>query len=1144
VLICPNCGEENPQRARFCWNCGTPLIRPEGVEERKVVTVLFADLVGFTARSDRADPEDVKATLRPYHVLLKQEIERTGGTLDKFIGDGVMGVFGAPAAHEDDAERAVRSALRIQDAMEELNASTGIGLSARIGVATGEAVVAFGSGPLLGENVTGDVVNTASRVQSLAPAGGVVVDEPTYRATREVFDYEALGTATVKGKAEPLALWQPLAGKSRLGVGVSLLERPKTPFIGRAEELALIKAAFRRVVRESSVQLVTVTGEPGVGKSRLVEEFRSYLDDLPGVTARWRQGRCLPYGEGITFWALAEIVKAVAGVLEGETPTEAEAKLTQVVERLIDEGPEQEWIRARLAPLAGIGDIASTTDRVELFTAWRRFLEAVGTPYPLVLVFEDLHWADAPMLEFIDHLVEWSTGVSLFVLCAARPELYDRRPEWGGGRRNSTTTALYPLSEREMGMLVAALLDRALLPAETQAALLERSTGNPLYAEEFVRMLTDQGILQREGPAVGLLPGVDILVPDTVQGLVAARLDAVSPSQKGLLHDAAVMGKVFWADALASMGGLDEESVARELHDLAKKELVRPSRTSSVSGQREYSFWHVLIRDVAYGQIPRAKRGAKHRAAAEWIEHVTGDRVADVAEVLAHHYVEALDLSHTTDQSEEEHRELEAASARYLAMAGDRAVRLDLAKAEVYYRRALEHLSADDPERPNLLTSAARAAMMAGRFPDAEALCTEALEGYRSLGDAVGEGTAMAQLGTIVNKMGDASRSISVLDEALAILEKQAPGRGLAGAYARAAGVHLLTGDFPGCLSWAGKGLALAEKLGLDDEAVRARQSRGAARCELGDPGGLEDLREALRQGLDLGLGEETALCYGNLANQLWTTEGPRPALEVWRSCEEFSRVRGFESMRMIAKAGILEVQSDLGGWDEVLAVADEMDAWDRSRGGTEMGALALVYRTLALLRRGDVDRAAEHEHALLAAGNIERVEFLAPTLVVASLLQEHLGKPAAAVELMVRFRSATEGHWGYRANYLPDAVRVCLAEGETALAESLLADADRVTSTRGRYSLLTARALLAESNGDVHAALDFFDQAGLRWKEYGFRLELGNALLGAARCRLALGEDVAALPDEARQIFAELGAHPLAAEAERWQSQTSAMQA
>jgi class 3 adenylate cyclase/tetratricopeptide (TPR) repeat protein len=1144
VLICPNCGEENPERARFCWSCGTPLVRPEGVEERKVVTVLFADLVGFTARSDRADPEDVKATLRPYHALLKQEIERTGGTLDKFIGDGVMGVFGAPAAHEDDPDRAVRSALRIQGAMEELNASTGIGLSARIGVATGEAVVAFGSGPLLGENVTGDVVNTASRVQSVAPAGGVVVDESTYRATREIFDYEALGPTTVKGKAEPLSIWRPVAGKSRLGVGVSLLERPKTPFIDRVEELALIKAAFRRVGRESSVQLVTVTGEPGVGKSRLIEEFRSYLDDLPGITARWRQGRCLPYGEGITFWALAEIVKAVAGILEGDSPADAEAKLTQVVERLIDEGPERDWVRARLSPLTGLGDVATTADRIELFTAWRRFLEAVAVPYPLVLVFEDLHWADAPMLEFIDHLVEWSTGLPLLVLCAARPDLYDRHSTWGGGRRNSTTIALYPLSEREMGMLISALLDRTVLPAETQAALLDRSTGNPLYAEEFVRMLTDQGILHREGAAVGLAPGVDITVPDTVQGLVAARLDAVPPAQKGLLHDAAVIGKVFWAGALASMGGLDQESAERELHELAKKELVRPARTSSVSGQTEYSFWHVLIRDVAYGQIPRAKRGAKHRAAAEWIERVTGDRVADVAEVLAHHYVEGLELSRAAGESEAERSDLEAGAARYLAMAGDRAVRLDLAKAEVYYRRALELLPPEHTERPKVLASAARTAMMAGRFPDAARLCAEALKIYRSQGDAMGEGSAMAQLGTIVNKMGDVGRSLSILDEAVAILENEPPGRALADAYARAASVHLLTGDFAGCLAWSEKGLVLAEKLGLEGEAVRARQSRGAARCELGDAGGLQDMRDALRQGEDLGLGEETALCYGNLAYQLWTTQGPRAALETWRSCEEFCRVRGFESMRMTAKAGILEVQSDLGGWDEVIEVADEIDAWDRSRGGTEIGALAVVYRTQVLLRRGDTRRAAEFEHALLEAGTIERVEFLAPALVVGALLEHQLGKGAAALDLIVRFGAATDGHWGYRAHYLPDAVRVCLAEGEPAFADSLRPDEERVMSTRGRYCLLTTQALVAEAKGNLRAARDRFEEAARRWEEYGFMLERGHALLGAARCRLELGEEAAPLLGEARQVFGALGARPLVSEADGWLSRSSAMQA
>jgi class 3 adenylate cyclase/tetratricopeptide (TPR) repeat protein len=1145
VLICPNCGEENPARARFCWNCGTPLKRPEGVEERKIVTVLFADLVGFTARSDRADPEDVKATLRPYHALLKQEIERTGGTLDKFIGDGVMGVFGAPATHEDDAERAIRSALRIQEAIDELNAATGIGLSARIGVATGEAVVAFGAGPQLGESVTGDVVNTASRVQSVAPAGGVVADESTYRATRELFDYEPLGQATVKGKAEPLSIWQPVAPKSRLGVGISLLERTRTPFIDRVEELALIKATFRRVAREGSVQLITVAGEPGVGKSRLIEEFRSYLDDLPDVSARWRQGRCLPYGEGITFWAFAEIVKSIAGILEGDPPAETERKLASTVERLVDEETERDWIRARLAPLTGIGDASASADRAESFAAWRRFLDAVADPYPLVLVFEDLHWADGPMLEFIDHLVDWPTGVPVLILCGARPELYDRHSRWGGGKRNSVTLPLYPLSDQEMSLLISALLDRTVLPADTQATLLERSTGNPLYAEEFIRMLTDQGILQREGATVGLVRDVDITVPETVQGMVAARLDGLPLSQKGLLHDASVIGKVFWSGALAAMGGIDQDQAERDLHELAKKELVRPSRTSSVAGQNEFSFWHVLIRDVAYGQIPRAKRGAKHRAAAEWIERVTGDRVADVAEVVAHHYVEALELTRSAGEQEPSERaELEAAAARYLAMAGDRAVRLDLAKAHGYYGRALELLPPNHRDRPSVLLSAARTGLMAGRFVDAERMASEALESYRTLGDRVGQGKALAQLATIVNKMGDVARPVSLLEEAVAILESEPPGPELAEAYARAANVHLLIGRYSQSLEWSEKALLLTEQLGLVSEAVRARQSRGAARCDLGDPGGLDDLREALRQALELGLGEETALCYGNLAYQLWGIKGPAAALDVWRECEEFSWVRGFESMRITAKAGILEVQSDLGGWDEVLQVASEIDEWDRARGGTEIGALALVYRTLALLRRGEIRRASEVEHGLVAAQKLERVEFLAPVLVVGALLRERLGDPQEALALIARFREVTEGHWGYRANHLPETVRVSIAQGNVELARTLLVDEEPVKTTRGRHSLLTARALLAEATGDVGHALSMYQEAARRWDEYGFALERGRSLLGAARCRLAQGEDGSSLLEVAREVFAALGARPLLAEVDAWLSQAEALQA
>ena len=474
MRVCPACGEENPDRARFCLACAEPLVdaAPAG-EERKVVSVLFVDLVGFTSRSDRADPEDVRATLRPYHERVKADIERFGGTVEKFIGDAVMAVFGAPVAHEDDAERAVRSGLRILDTIEELR-TDGLEIAVRAAVTTGEAVVALGARPERGEGiVTGDVVNTAARLQSAAPVGAVLVDEQTMRSTESAITFEPLEPVAAKGKAEPIPVWRATHARSRVGQPEAATD---TPFVGREHERTLLLETLLRAERESSVQLVTVVGEPGIGKSRLVTELRATLDDRPELIT-WRHGRCLPYGEGITFWALGEIVKAEAGILESDDQHIAASKLDETVAGLFGDESERAWFASRLAPLVGAGGDGAAVGREEAFTAWRRFLEAMAVRRPCVLVVEDLHWADGALLEFLEHLLDWSMPVPLFLLCTARPELFERQSSWGGGKRNATTISLAPLSTEEAGRLLQVLLGRTLLPAETQAVLLERAGG-------------------------------------------------------------------------------------------------------------------------------------------------------------------------------------------------------------------------------------------------------------------------------------------------------------------------------------------------------------------------------------------------------------------------------------------------------------------------------------------------------------------------------------------------------------------------------------------------------------------------------------------------------------------------------------------
>ncbi len=1132
MRVCPRCGEDNAERARFCSNCGAGLEEPVAAgEERKVVSVLFVDLVGFTAGSDRADPEDVRATLRPYHARVKQEIERFGGTVEKFVGDAVMAVFGAPLAHEDDAERAVRAGLRITDAIDELNQEHGLGLSIRAAVNTGEAVVALGARPELGEGiVTGDVVNVASRLQGVAPVGGVVVGELTYRATSDPIEYEELEPVAVKGKDEPVPVWRAVQARSRFGVDIE--PGTTTPLIGRDHELSLLEDLLRRAVREQSPQLVTLSGEPGVGKSRLTREFRTFIDDLPDLIY-WRQGRCLPYGEGITFWALGEIVKSHAGIHDNDTVEEASVKLAQAVSYVVEDRGEQEWIRARLAPLVGVGEETATAEREESFAAWRSFLEAIAATDPFVLVFEDLHWADAPMLAFLEHLVDWATGVPMLVVCTARPELYERLPGWGGGKRNSTTIALSPLSEEETARLISFLLQQAVLPAETQRALLERAGGNPLFAEEFVRMLVDRGVLVRQGPVWDLSGVEEIAVPETVQALVAARLDTLTPERKALLQDAAVIGKVFWSGALAAMGKLDAREIREGLHELALKEMVRPVRRSSIQGEAEHAFWHLLIRDVAYGQIPRTIRMAKHRAAAEWIERTAGDRVGDVAELLVHHYEQALQLARATGDDGAAAGVAEPL-ARSLVMAAERARHLDATKAAAHYRRALQLLPARSLERARVLRQLAPLLFFGGgaSLDEALRLFEEAVELFRDLGDNVGAGAALVEMVKVLWESGGTPRARAALDQAVALLEREAPGPELAEAYLRVAARCLIgEGDPTAALEWCDRALPIIEGIGRADLRARWLDLRGMARVDLGDVGGLDDLREGLRRYLELGLGHETAVAYDNLAGYVRVIEGPLEALELNRTSIDFQLRRGLVGSAGWTKADLTWTLFDLGAWDELLRVADEV-LEKFSAEARQIRCVTTTKKAKVLAYRGRLAEAASLLGFLDEARAIRDPQVLGPALASAATIERMRGEFKATLRIMDELVDELGEFWGLPGLWGParaEVVRALVAAGDPKRAAAM-AEAIPTVFVRDRNARVSAQAIVREAKGSLGDGAELYGQAAVAWSEFGCPLERGFALLGAGRCRLGLSQprEAEASLREAREVFAGLGATPL----------------
>ncbi len=722
---CPSCGREAPEGARFCAFCGTAF-GPEQTEreERKVVSVVFVDLVGHTSRSDTADPEDVRALLAPYHARARTELERFGGKVEKFIGDAVMAVYGAPAAHEDDAERAVRGALAVRDAFVEE------GLDVRIAVNTGEALVLLSARPEAGEAmVAGDVVNTAARLQSAAPVNGVLVGDATRRATERVIEYRDAPPIEAKGKAALVGCAEALRPRARQGVDVAA--HGGAALVGRDTERRLLSDALDRAGRERSLQLVTLVGAPGMGKSRLVWELYRELDARVGIVATWRQGRALAYGGG-AFDVLADVVRAEVGALETDEPDAARSLLVDALAARTDDEGEQRWLLRALEPLVGSGQGLT---RDEAFGAWQHFFELLAEDRPLVLVLEDIHWADDGTLDFIEHLADWSTDSPLLVLSTARPELLDRRPAWGGGRLNSQTISLAPLDDTATAALLADVLGSPVVDADVQQTLLAQAGGNPLYAEEFARMIAEKGDTDD--------------VPQTVQGVIAARLDVLPPSEKALLQDASVLGKVFWRGGLEALGTAMSDDV---LASLTRRELLRRARMSTVAGETEFAFRHALVRDVAYGQIPRAARADKHLRAAEWISATAPTRT----DLVAHHYLEALEL---TEAAGGDSVPLWKPTCAALTAAGDRARSLGaLSDAYSLHSRALA-LAPDDPD---LTLRAAFAAADAEGSGIAEAQRARTL--YADAGDQLGvarAAVAVARSFWIAGNLVDAQEAIT-----------------------------------------------------------------------------------------------------------------------------------------------------------------------------------------------------------------------------------------------------------------------------------------------------------------------------------------------------------------------------------------------
>ena len=1032
--------------------------------ERKVVTVLFCDLVGFTQQAEELDPEDVEAILRPYHERVRGELERHGGTVEKFIGDAVMALFGAPVAHEDDPERAVRAALAIREfAVQDR-------LELRVGITTGEALVSLDASPSEGEGMaSGDVVNTAARLQSAAPVNDVLVDATTYRATRQAIEYAEAPPVEAKGKSRPVEVW--LAREARARFGVDVAHEARAELVGRDRELTVLRQAFARAMQERIPQLVTLVGVPGIGKSRLVYELSRIADADPELIT-WRQGRCLAYGDGVTLWALGEIVKAQAGVLEQDSPAEVAAKLRQSVEETLRGSGDEARVESHLLALVGLAEEAELGGdrRGEAFAAWRRYLESLAEQRPLVLVYEDLHWADDSLLDFVDELVDWVTDVPLLVVTTARPELLERRPGWGGGKLNSTTLALSPLSDEQTAKLLTHLLEKPLLAADAQQALIERAGGNPLYAEQFADLFLERGSSE------------ELPLPETLQGIIAARLDGLAPTEKELLQDAAVVGKVFWASAVRR-----DSDVVPTLHSLERKGFVRRQRRSSVEGESEFAFAHALVRDVAYGQIARVYRAAKHRRMAEWIESL--GRPEDHAEMVAHHWRSALDLTEAAGSADPI---LTTRARLALRDAGDRAFSLHAYTAAAsQYEDALALSSSDDPERPELLFRRARALYRAFDESRREQALETARDALLDVGaiDLVAEAEAL--LAHVAWERGQGELTQKRLARALELAGASVTPSA-ARVLATSSRMHVIAGEYESGLREGEAALAIAEALELDELRAHALTTVGMAKSYSDDPSGVDDMERALALALEIDSPVASPI-VNNLAVQATIDGDLARADELYAEAARIAERFGDSGSIVFVWANRIWADFMRGRWDAALAGAEEFIARCESGRSHTNEASVRQIRGSMRIARGDADGAVEdHLRALELAREKGDADHLVAALATCA------GIAAERADLEQARAHANELIPIVRAHGAHGAIMAfAWVADRLGVAEELRAAVDVSPGPRApRWREPIRRSLV----GDLRGAADLLAQMGSATWEAEYRLRAGERLLEEGR--------------------------------------------
>ncbi|TCB97899.1 adenylyl cyclase [Micromonospora zingiberis] len=843
--VCPHCLRPLAPDVAFCTSCGAPRAGSDRApaipqEDRRRVSVLFVDLIDFTPYVERADPELVRGMQTGFFSAARRVVGQYGGVVEKYIGDAVMALFGAPVATETDALRCVRAGLELQRVLTRFTPTGTDGLRFRVGVATGEALVDVAAARDGGQAiVAGDVVNTASRLQSVAPPGGVLVDGATHALTRDTIRYSDQPPVTLRGRSAPTEVWLALAAVRQQPAD---REPDATPLIDREHELGMLVNALHRSLRDRRPQVVTVFGRAGIGKSRLVRELHRHTARLVDEPLTWRIGRCPPFGENVTFAALADIVKAEAGILDTDPAGTAAQRLAAAVGELVGPG-ERDRVADALRPLVGLPGTPLPAEEAE--SAWRRFLLALAARRPTVLAFEDLHWADDAMLRFVELLGAAARDVPLLLLCTARPELVDRDPSWAGTITGSVTITLPPLRDTGIAALYAHMFGQAAFSADLLTPLIEVAGGNPLYAHEYVRMLIEQGALRQSGRGWSLDKHLDLPMPESVHAVIANRVDLLDPKDRAVLLAAAVVGVQFWPGAVAAAVGQPVEAVERALRRLEQRDFVHEQGASTMAGQPEYRFRHVLVRDVCYQRLPRTERVARHDRTADWLDTLSQSRDTDLAEVLAHHRWAAHEIARslgmdTTRYAGPARAALHRAARRAYALHG-----LDAAAGHA--GRALGLADDSDPVgrlQLELLSTEisfyrdGNAFLSGGGSEQVQALAERLL----AYGDEACAARAWTLLGQAAWLRADRRAALSCLDRAVRLFEPLPDSAQKADAFAELGRLHMLNYERDPAVAAADTAAEIGERLGLTETRTNARITAATARYQGGDRSGLDEL--------------------------------------------------------------------------------------------------------------------------------------------------------------------------------------------------------------------------------------------------------------------------------------------------------------